>query len=158
MYRAMNRRTIIVDGPLAYRMCRIDAARRGELGVQIVTLPLLAARLVGGFTRPARSQDLDLAIRAALEAGGFAEIESIRELPGMARSVAWTLTKVWQADLSLADRAGRSARLADLAVVEQRVRANLPAGVLTPCDLRDRALERLPHAAAVLGSVELDSL
>lgn len=154
----MSRRTIIVDGPLAYRMRRIAAARRGELGVQIVTLPFLAARLVGGFTRPARSQDLDLAIRAALDAGGFAELESIRELPGMARSVAWTLTKVWQADLSLADRAGRSARLADLAVVEQRVRANLPAGVLTPCDLRDRALERLPHAAAVLGSVELDSL
>jgi RecB family exonuclease len=158
MCRSMNRRTIIVDGPLAYRMRRIEAARRGELGVQIVTLPLLAARLVGGFTRPARSQDLDLGIRAALEAGGFAEIESIRELPGMARSVAWTLTKVWQVDLSLADCVSRSARLADLAIVERRVRANLPAGVLTPRDLRDRALERLAHATAVLGSVELDRL
>ena len=154
----MNRRTIIVDGPLAYRMRRIAAARGGEVGVQIVTLPLLAARLVGGFTRPARAQDLDPAIRTALEAGGFAEIESIRGLPGMTRSVARTLTKVWQADLSLADRAGRSARLADLAVVEERVRANLPAGALTPRDLRDRALERLAHAAAVLGSVELDRL
>src|SRR5947208_2924341 len=122
------RRTVIVEGPLAFRMRRIAGARRCEVGLQIVTLPLLAARLVGGFTRPARSQHLDLAIRAALEAGGFAEIESIRELPGMARSVAWTLTRIWQADLSLADRVGRSARLADLAVVEQRVRAKLPAG------------------------------
>jgi hypothetical protein len=39
-------------------MRRIAAARRGESGVQIMTLPQLAARLAGGFTRPARSQDL----------------------------------------------------------------------------------------------------
>jgi hypothetical protein len=79
----LNRRTVVVEGPLAFRMRRIAAARQGETGVQIMTLPQLAARLAGGFTRPARSQDLDLAMRLALEAGGFAELESIRQLPGM---------------------------------------------------------------------------
>src|SRR5262245_31269626 len=107
----MNRRTIIVEGPLAFRMRRLAAARRAEAGVQIMTLPQLAARLVGGFTRPARSQDLDPAIRAALEAGGFADLESIRELPGMTRSVAWTLSRVWGADFALADRVHDDPRL-----------------------------------------------
>src|SRR5262245_57126041 len=126
----MNRRTVIVEGPLASRMRRITAAKRAETGVQIMTLPQLAARLARGFTRPARSQDLDPAIRMALEAGGFEELESIRELPGMTRSVAWTLARVWDADFTLADHARDNARLRDLATIEGRVRTNLPPAVL----------------------------
>src|SRR5207249_999154 len=122
---------------------RLVAAQRAEAGVQIMTLPQLAARLAGGFTQPARAHDLDPAIRRALEAGGFADLESIRGLPGMTRSVAWTLTRVWNADFALADRANDSPRLRDLATIDARVRANLPAGVLTPRDLRDAALRRL---------------
>ena len=152
----MNRRTIIVEGPLGFRMRRVVAARRTETGVQIMTLPQLAARLAGGFTQPARSQDLDPAIRTALEAGGFADLESIRGLPGMTRSVAWTLSRVWNGDFALADRAHDSTRLQDLATIDARVRANLPAGVLASRDLRDAALRRLTHAPAVLGTVELD--
>ncbi|TJW40220.1 MAG: hypothetical protein E5W83_29060 [Mesorhizobium sp.] len=52
-------------------------------GVQIVTMAQLAARLACGFTHPARSQDLDPAIRAALETRDFAEFESVRELAGV---------------------------------------------------------------------------
>jgi hypothetical protein len=152
----MNRRTIVIEGPLAFRMRRLDAARRSESGIQIMTLPQVAARLAGGFVRPPRSEDLDPAIRKALEAGGFGDLENIRGLPGMTRSVAWTLTRVWNADVALADRARDSARLRDLATIETRVRANLSLGVLTPRDLRDAALARLDHAPAVLGAVELD--
>ncbi|WP_316228525.1 PD-(D/E)XK nuclease family protein [Bradyrhizobium sp. SZCCHNR2023] len=152
----MNRRTIIVEEPLAFRMRRIAAARQTEAGVQIITLSQLAARLAGGFTRPARTEDLDPGIRLALEAGGFAELESIRDLPGLARSVAWTLTRLWNADFTLADRVHESARLQDLMTIEARVRASLPAGVLSPRDLRDAALQRVMHAPTVLGAVELD--
>jgi hypothetical protein len=137
-------------------MRRIEAARKAESGVQILTLPQLAARLAGGFVRPARSQDLDPAIRAALEAGGFVDLESIRSLPGMTRSAAWTLTRLWNGDLALADCAHAGPRLQDLATIELRVQENLPVGVLIPRDLRDAALKRLAHAPAVLGSVELD--
>ena len=123
-----SRRTVVVEGPLAFRMRRIAAARRAEAGVQIMTLPQLAARLAGGFTRPARSQDLDPAIRLALEAGGFADLESIRGLPGMMRSVAWTLTRVWNADFGLANRAHDGARLEDLTKIEARdPRGGVPA-------------------------------
>jgi hypothetical protein len=150
----MKRQTVIVEGPLAFRMRRVDAARRCEAGMQIMTLPQLAGRLAGGFARTARAEDLDPAIRKALDAGGFAELENIRGLPGMTRSVAWTLTRIWNADVALAG--AERARLRDLAMIEARVRANLPTGVLTPRDLRDAALARLDHAPAVLGAIELD--
>jgi len=126
--------------------------------VQIMTLPQLAARLVGGFTRSARSNDLDPAIRSALEAGSLVELEPLRELPGTTRSVASTLTRIWNADFALVDRAHESARLRDLATIEKRVRANLPRSVLTVRDLRDAALQRMSYASAVLGSVELDGV
>lgn len=151
----MNCRTVIVEGPLAFRMRRITAAQQAEVGVQIMTLPQLAARLAGGFTRPARSEDLDPAIRSALEAGGFAELETIRSLPGMTRSVAWTLSRLWNADFPLAERAHERARLQDLMTIEARVRASLSAGVLSPRDLRNAALQRVAHAPSVLGAVEL---
>src|ERR1700722_15987940 len=154
----MIRRTVIVEGPLALNMRRITAAREAEAGVQIMSLPKLAARLAGGFTRPARSEDLDPAIRSALDAGGLDELESIRKLPGMTRSMAWTLTRLWNADFALADRAHESARLRDLMAVEARVRASLPVGVLSPRDLRDAALRRVTHAPAVLCAVELNRL
>lgn len=152
----MRRRTVIVDGPLAFRMRRNSAARLSDAGVQIMTLPQLAARLAGGFTRSVRTQELDQAIRIGLQDGGFEDIERIRGLPGMTRSLAWTLTRVWNADFSLAEHGGNSARLRDLATIEARVRANLPAGILAPRDLRDAAMRRVDHAPAVLGSVEFD--
>jgi PD-(D/E)XK nuclease superfamily len=151
----MIRRTVIVEGPLALNMRRITAARDAEAGVQIMSLPQLAARLAGGFTRPAQSEDLDPAIQSALEAGGFAELESIRSLPGMTRSVAWTLTRLWEANYTLENRVHETARLRDLATIEARVRACLPKGVLSPPHLRNAALQRVMYAPAVLGSVEL---
>ena len=74
----IKRRTIVVEGVLAFRMRRLLAARQRDVGLEIVTLPLLAARLAGGFRRPATRQDLDPAIRAALNAGGFSDLERIR--------------------------------------------------------------------------------
>jgi hypothetical protein len=152
----MKRRTIVVEGPLAFRMRRIAAARRGEIGVQILTLPMLAARLAGGFIRAAESQDIEPAIRQALGMDGFAELEAIRGLPGMTRSVALTLRKIWQVDLPLDEWTAISARVRDIALLERRVRSMLPAGVLTPRDLRDAAMDRVHHAEAVLGAVDLD--
>jgi len=129
-------------------MRRLAAARGSEAGLQILTLPFLAARLAGGFRRPARSRDVEPAIRLALDAPGLGELEAIRELPGMTRSVAWTLSAVWDADLSLSGMAHKNARLGDLALSSA-----LPAGVLTPPDLRDAAMARLEHAAALLTAV-----
>jgi hypothetical protein len=154
----MKRRVMIVDGPLAFRMRRLDAARSGDIGLEILTLPLLAARLVGGFCSLADREVLAPAIAAALDGGGFKDIGEVRSLPGMVRAVMQTLDRVWASDLDLDALAKTSSRLWDLALIQQRVRAALPAGTMLPQDARDAALARIEFAPAVLGSVTLDRL
>jgi hypothetical protein len=152
----MSRRTVIVESSLAFRMRRFAAAEHRDTGLQILTLPLLAARLAGGFHRPALAEDIEPAITEALAGGGLGDIEPMRELPGMTRAVARTLNSIWLADLSLADLASRHPRLRDLAHLEGRVKEMLPRGVLAPRELRDVALSHIVHAPAVLGAVELE--
>lgn len=154
----MQRRTVIVEGPLAFRMRRLAAARNKEIGLQIMTLPLVAAHLAGGFIRPAGPEHLEPAIRVAIEEGGFAELEQIRRLPGMIRALLSTVGKVWEADIDLTELANKSNRTADLALIETRVHAALQPGVLTPRKLRDAALTNSSRAAAAFGSVELQGV
>lgn len=151
-----KRTTRVVAGPLALRMERIKAAQDNALGVEVTTLPLLAARLAGGFRRPADTEALQLAIRNALERGTFRELDSVRDLPGMLRAVQRTLAAVWRADVELDGNA--NARLADLANLDYHVRAALPTGALVPPDLRDAALTSLAHAEVLLGSVYLTGI
>lgn len=153
---AMQRRTIIVDGPLAFAMRRIEAARAGEIGADIMTMPLVAARLAGGFARPALAADIEQDVRAALDAGGFKTLQTARDLPGFVRAAAQSLAQLWEEGESLAGAAIDNAQAADVALLEARVRAALPAGVMGAVDLRDAALDRIAHARAVLGSFELD--
>ena len=51
----MIRRVLLVDGPLAFRMGRFQAAQANEVGLEVLTLPLLASRLAGGFRRQRRA-------------------------------------------------------------------------------------------------------
>jgi len=137
-------------------MERIRAAQINALGVEITTLPLLAARLAGGFRRPANTEALQTAIRDALETGEFEELDAVRDLPGMLRAAQRTLAVVWRADVDL--DANANGRLADLAALNRHVRAALPTGALVPPDLRDAALARLPHAETLLGPVHLTGI
>ena len=107
-------RTAVVEGPLAFQMRRVAAARANECGLQILNLPQLAARLAGGFTMPVTPEHLEPAIQRALNEGGFTELERVRHLPGMSWAVARTLRKVWDADVDLRalDRSARCPRLA----------------------------------------------
>src|SRR5438034_1023539 len=113
----MRRRTVIVNGPLALRMRRFEAARNGDGGLQISTLALTAARLAGGFCQPAVTDHIEPAITKALELGTFSELEPIRTLPGMTRAIARTLQKVWLADLDLSQFAVGKPRINDLATI-----------------------------------------
>ena len=152
-------RTAVVGGPLALQMRRYAAAQVADCGLQILGLPQLAARLVGGFAHPASSEQLEIAVREALDEGGFMELELVRPLPGMTRAVLRTLKKVWDADLDLvaAARAG-SPRIADVALLEARVKARLPSGAMTPRDLRTEALRRIQHAPRIVGALRLDQI
>jgi hypothetical protein len=154
----MDRRTVIVEGPLAFRIRRLQAARQHEANIDIMTLPSLAARLAGGFSRSPVPHELFAYVNAALAEGGFADFESLRQLPGMTRALVKTLGTAWLSDASLATLAPQHARLADLARVEERIRAQLPAGVLLPPDLRSAAIANIRHARSLFGEIELHRL
>lgn len=154
----MQRRVDVVDGPLAFRMARYRAACANEVGLEILTLPLLAARLAGGFRRPADRETLATAAARALQDGGFTQLDDVRNLPGMVRAALQTLERAWSADIDLDNPAFPSARVADIALLERRIRDALPHGAMLPRQLRDAALERVRFAPTLFGSVSLEGI
>ena len=137
-------------------MRRLEAARAGDVGGHIVTLPQLASYLAGGFVRPASTADVELAAREALVASGFAEITPIETLPGMVRAVVHTLKRLWRAGVSVEDHIGGHPRLADLAILDARIRAGLSGGARTAPDLVVAALARRHLFQRLVGALVLD--
>ena len=122
-------------------------------------IPQLATRLAGGFTCPITAEYLDPAIQRALDQGGLAELEPVRRLPGMARAVARTLRKVWDADVDLRVLGdAKHGRIGELAIIEKRVSQHLPKAMLTPRNLRNAALERIEYASLLIGPLSMDGL
>lgn len=151
-------RTVVVDGPLALKMRRLKAARAGDVGLAIETLPPFAAHLAGGFARPASSADLELAVQDALADGGFAEITPLVALPGMVRAVLRSLDRLWRAGIAAEAHAGHHPRLADLALLETRIRARLSGGALIAPDLVRGALQRRALFARIAGDVTFEQI
>jgi hypothetical protein len=154
----MERHTVVVEGTLAFRMQRVAAARAGEHSLDVAPVPLLAARLAGGFSRPADHATLVPIVARALAELSFEELERVKARPGMARAVLSSLERVWAADIRFDDQLYPSARLNDLGRIEAYLREHLPVGALLPRDLRDRALARVAHARTVVGSLHLHRL
>lgn len=145
-------RTVVVDGPLALRMSRLEAARAGAVGLQIVSLPQLAARMAGGFVRPAQREELEPALAEALADGGFAELTPLQNLPGTVRALVRTFERLWLAGVDLSS-VESGPRISDLALIERRVRDRLGPGALAPPDLAAAATARVHLAANLLGPV-----
>ena len=62
----MQRQTYVVHGRLAAREIRLEAARAGKHGIQIMSFEQLAARLAGGFVSGIEPDALRDAIQAAV--------------------------------------------------------------------------------------------
>ncbi|RUY22836.1 PD-(D/E)XK nuclease family protein, partial [Mesorhizobium sp. M7A.F.Ca.US.001.04.2.1] len=154
----MQRQTVIVSGLVAYRMQRAAAARANAIGLEVLMLPQLAARLCGGFIEIAPPEVLFPLIRSALAEGGFSKFDDIAGLPGMPRAVMEALRKIWNADLDLKSLAKRGEQMADLKRIEAEIRRQLPAAWQLPTDLRDRAVGRAGKAPKLLGAIVLDGI
>ncbi|MCA1535967.1 PD-(D/E)XK nuclease family protein [Bradyrhizobium sp. NBAIM03] len=154
----MKRRTVIVEGTFSIRMQRVAAARAGDLGCDVATLPLIAARLAGGFSRPADHATLVPIVARALAELAFEELEAVKTRPGMARAVLASLARVWAADIRFDDPLYVSARLSDLGRIEAYLRDQLPIGALLPPDLRDQAMVGVGHAPATIGNLHFHRL
>ncbi len=88
----------------------------------------------------------------AKEHGG---LDAIKDLPGVIGATADTLRKVWRAGIDLQARRDGHPRLASVARLEEAVLALLPPAMMRPPDLVVAALQRLRHANALFGPVEI---
>jgi hypothetical protein len=155
---AINRHTVIVEGTLSFRMQRVAAARAEDHGRDVATLPLLAARLAGGFSRPADHAALVPIVARALTELAYEELDPVKTRPGMARAVLASLSRVWAANIRFDDPRYASARLSDLGRIAAYLRSQLPTGALLPPDLRDRAIAGVAHARRTVGNLHLHRL
>lgn len=149
----LHRRTVIVHTILAGHMSRVDAARRNETGVQVMTMGQLAARLAGGLLQPVDLDVLTETVRDALPHVEMGELEPIKNLPGMPAAVTATFDKAWRAGIDLST-VGHP-RTAALSTLEEAVVQHLPASMKRPGDLVALALLRVTHAPAVIGQLEI---
>ncbi|VTZ51303.1 conserved hypothetical protein [Methylocella tundrae] len=147
------RRTIVVHTRLSGHMARVAAARRGEHGVQILTMAQLASRLAGGFLQPIDPDALQDAVREALSAGSLGDLDAIKTLPGMVRVAVDTLDKVWRAGIDLST--SPEPRLRALRTLEVETLRRLPASMKRPAGLVELARARIGHAPKVIGPVEI---
>src|SRR5258708_3147041 len=149
----LHRRSVIVHTIFAGHKSRVDAARRNEAGVQVMTMGQLAARLAGGLLQPVNLDVLAETVRDALRDVEMGELEPIKDLPGMPAAVTATFDKAWRAGVDLSE-VGHP-RTAALVSLEQVVVQRLPASMKRPGDLVALALQRVGHAPAVIGQLEI---
>ncbi|WP_375458517.1 PD-(D/E)XK nuclease family protein [uncultured Enterovirga sp.] len=120
-----------------------------------MSLPMMAARLAGGFLRPVDEDALLPLIREALEQESLEELGAVASLPGTPRAVLGALGTVWREGAALLYDGPRAA---DLMRVERFVRESLPPGMLPPPNLARAARERALFAPSILGSIVLEGV
>ena len=123
-----------------------------------MTFEHLDARMAGGMCQPVDDEELRRAVPLVLPATELGELDAIKELPGMVSASVDTLRKAWRADISLDERAGAHPRVRAVAQLEAAVLEALPSSMQRPGDLAAAALERLEHAPAILGPIDIVGL
>ena len=120
-----------------------------------MTMDHLAARLVGGFIQPIDADALHEAVKTALVETALGELDRIKALPGMARAAVDTLGARYGAPASTCVRGPRSRGWWHWQRSNRRCSRQLPPSMQLSPALAECALERLRHAPAVIGPIEV---
>ena len=152
--------TIVVAGAAAADATRVGLAREGRTGTSVTTIEGLAVRIAGGFLTGIDPDALHEAVASAindLPEVDLGDLGTIAGLPGLPSALCATFAKSWAAGIDLQARSAEDggARLLTLARIEEAALVRLPASSRRPTALVAAALERLAHAPAVLGAVEV---
>jgi hypothetical protein len=96
----MDRSAIVVPGQSALDRANVGLARSRTSGVQVLPMAGVAQRLAGGFACLVEPEALTRAVGEVLSTASATELvdlHAIRELPGLRRTVAATLSAAWDA-------------------------------------------------------------
>src|SRR5690606_29154841 len=108
------------------RAARLEAARQGLQGRQVMDIAPLAARLAGGFGSAVDPETLREVVANALTSTALDDLDRVKDLPGMVGAAAGTLTQAWNAALDLQGRAHEHPRIATMARLDEAVLRALP--------------------------------
>ena len=136
-------------------MTRIDLARSGQHGTEVLTIEQLAGRLAGGFLRAADSASVYDAVNVVLGHQTLTDLERVRKLPGMARATVNSLGKIWREATPVTEFASHATRAADIVKLDVAVRKLLPANMLAPPDLAAAAVINVGLCAKLYDSISL---
>jgi hypothetical protein len=144
--------TVIVNGRMALRTERLDAARTGDMGRQVMTVEHAASRLAGGFLKIIDLATLRGLINDIILDTDLGELNPMRSRPGMPNACASTLMKYWLSGLDPEDYAGNG-RLAAILALEEAVMKVMPRHMMRPADLVTLAVSRIEHAPMIFGDI-----
>jgi hypothetical protein len=144
--------TVIVNGRMALRTSRLQAARDSSMALMVSTVEQAAARLAGGFLQIVDHVTLRELVSQVLPDTDVGELEPIKSLPGMPSAFASTLMKFWLSDIR-DDEFGVSPRIAAIRKLEAAVMEVLPSHLMRPADLVALACSRAAHAPMIFGEV-----
>ncbi len=153
-------KTVVVHNRYAWRSYRTKAAFGHKQGLRILTIKQLAARLAGGFLTPVDPDCLKNALADAIGVP-LGELDAIKQLPGFQRAAAASLARSWSAGLTLGKEAEYATdqtakeHLSSFAALEQEVLSRLPLNQLPPGALVAAASQRVQHARAIFGRIEI---
>lgn len=144
--------TVIVNGRMALRTSRLQAARDGSMALMVSTVEQAAARLAGGFLQIVDHVTLRDLVAQILPDTEVGELEPIKSLPGMPSAFASTLMKFWLSDIR-DDEFVDSPRIRAIRKLEAAVMEVMPSHLMRPADLVSLACSRAAHAPMIFGEV-----
>jgi len=151
----VNRNTLIAHDRLAMKEFRLEAARAGRHGTQIMTFESLVSRLAGGFITPIDTDTLRQTIQVVLPNTDLGELNTIKLLPGMVDAAANTLRKLWRSGLTLSEGSISHPRIKSILALEAATLSNLPSAMKRPVDLVSLAFSRVHLAPKLFGSIQI---
>ncbi|MNU29099.1 ATP-dependent helicase/deoxyribonuclease subunit B [compost metagenome] len=144
--------TVIVNGRMALRTERLNAARSGAMGTQVMTVEHAAARLAGGFLQIIDLATLRGLVNEIILDTDLGELNPMRSRPGMPNACASTLMKYWLSGIAPEDYADNG-RIKAILSLEAAVMEVMPRHLMRPADLVALAVSRIEHAPMIFSEV-----
>lgn len=151
-YLKFLKTTLIVNGRMALRTERLNAARDGAMGTQVMTIEHAASRLAGGFLQIIDLVTLRGLVSSVLETADLGELNPMRKRPGMPNACASTLLKYWLSGIDR-DHYASSKRIGAILALEDAVMEVMPANLMRPSDLVELAVSHISHAPMIFGDI-----
>lgn len=151
------KKTYVVNGSLAITSERYFIATTGANGAQVMAIEHVAARLAGGLLQMIDTVTLREIVSEVLPDVDMGELQTIKNLPGMAQAASRSLMKFWMSGVD-PQTVEHLPRMKAILALEDAVVERMPANLKRPSELRDLAIARAKFTSMIFGRVEIKNM